>query len=179
MIRAQAAGKGMCGKDAGHTRTKSLQPGSAATHCISSSRTKHASSSIAWLASRCASAQPWQWHEHVQAMIGQRCLLHVQARHMQRSFITAEHHGGHHYWLLAEAELSLRRPVDVSRRQLGRGLLMPAQSRHKPTQSPSAAQGPSGAFLLPVRTMQALALRGLPADVHLRSPGSGTSTSRQ
>ena len=169
----------MCGKDAGHTRTKSLQPGSAATHCISSSRTKHASSSIAWLASRCASAQPWQWHEHVQAMIGQRCLLHVQARHMQRSFITAEHHGGHHYWLLAEAELSLRRPVDVSRRQLGRGLLMPAQSRHKPTQSPSAAQGPSGAFLLPVRTMQALALRGLPADVHLRSPGSGTSTSRQ
>lgn len=118
----------MCGKDAGHTRTTILQAGSTATHCISSSRTNHASTGIAWLASRCASTQPWQWHEHVQAMIGQRCLLHVPARHMQRSFITAEHHGGHHYWLLAEAELSLRRPVDVSRRQLGRGLLMPAQS---------------------------------------------------
>ena len=138
----------MCGKDAGHTRTTILQAGSTATHCISSSRTNHAGTGIAWLASRCASTQPWQWHEHVQAMIGQRCLLHVQARHMQRSFITAEHHGRHHYWLLAEAELSLRRPVDVSRRQLGRGLLMPAQSRHKPTQSPSAAQGPTGCAVL-------------------------------
>lgn len=152
VMQARAAGKGICGENSRHSRTTFLQAGSAVTHCISSSLTKldqnrhHASISIACLASRCASMQPWQRREHmrrnIQALSQQKCLWHVQARDTQGSFITAEHHGGHHVWLLAAARLRLRQPVDgMSPSSTARGLLMPAQSRNKPAQSPSATQG--------------------------------------
>lgn len=151
VTQAQAAGKG-CGENSRHSGTTFLQAGSAVTHCMSSSLTKldqnrhHASISIACLASRRASMQPWQRREHkrrnIQALSHQKCLWHVQARDTQGSLITAEHHGGHHFWLLAAAGLRLRQPVNgMSPSSTARGLLIPAQSRNKPARSPSATQG--------------------------------------